>query len=599
MRWFFRDISGDPSEKEITQKDQFNNDEVGLAEALVRETIQNSSDAQMVASRPVRVRFAFVTVETESGQKLYRNMLDGLAVHLDACKILVPTLPLRILVVEDFETTGLAGSVETKDNSQFSGFWRRFGRSNKQGGKLGRWGLGKLVFTSASSIQSVFGLTRRAGEDCSWFMGQAVLKNHLIGSAELDSVGFWCRSDDSRPGLPTSDASIVAEIGKCSKLQRTIEPGLSLIIPWILPEIEAKHLIAAAIRNYYFPILTGRLVVEVDDVRIDHKTFDEVSASLPNDVISPTVLAFVRSIDTRRQNNPDKILPRDWPKKGLALSFLEQEIENLRLKFSSGELLMFRTPLLARAKGEAAAETYVDLFLQYAPGQKASTLVVRGSITVPGEGRKMALPDAMAALLADQELISRLLGDAENPAHTSWNERAEKLRVGWEGGGALLRQVRRVLGDLYNVLAETIERDDPDALVDFFSIPKRDQGSVSRPNKPSAGPPEDLPPAKPKPFQISRLQDGFVIQAAKGLQKEDLPEKISVRVAYDILAGNPFNRFSDLDFNFFGDIRIDRENVHCKITGANTLELEPSASDFRVGAYGFDPNRDLIVEAWS
>src|ERR1700675_3357221 len=101
MRLFFRDISDDPSEKEITQKDQFNNDEVGLAEALVRETIQNSSDAQMAASHPVRVRFAFVTIESESGQKFYRDMLDGLAVHLNACKISVPTLPLRILVVED------------------------------------------------------------------------------------------------------------------------------------------------------------------------------------------------------------------------------------------------------------------------------------------------------------------------------------------------------------------------------------------------------------------------------------------------------------------------------------------------------------------
>ena len=45
MEWYFRDISDDPSEKELTQQDQFNNDEVALAEALVRETIQNSTDA--------------------------------------------------------------------------------------------------------------------------------------------------------------------------------------------------------------------------------------------------------------------------------------------------------------------------------------------------------------------------------------------------------------------------------------------------------------------------------------------------------------------------------------------------------------------------
>jgi hypothetical protein len=53
--WYFRDISDDPSEKELTQQDQFNNDEVVLAEALVRETIQNSTDARLADDAPVRV----------------------------------------------------------------------------------------------------------------------------------------------------------------------------------------------------------------------------------------------------------------------------------------------------------------------------------------------------------------------------------------------------------------------------------------------------------------------------------------------------------------------------------------------------------------
>jgi hypothetical protein len=36
MHWYFRDISDDPSEKELTQQDQFNNDEVALAEAILQ-----------------------------------------------------------------------------------------------------------------------------------------------------------------------------------------------------------------------------------------------------------------------------------------------------------------------------------------------------------------------------------------------------------------------------------------------------------------------------------------------------------------------------------------------------------------------------------
>ena len=43
--WRFRTLGADEVETEPTQRDQFNNDEVGLADALVRESIQNSTDA--------------------------------------------------------------------------------------------------------------------------------------------------------------------------------------------------------------------------------------------------------------------------------------------------------------------------------------------------------------------------------------------------------------------------------------------------------------------------------------------------------------------------------------------------------------------------
>ena len=43
--WEFNKADPSSVRVEVTQRDQFNNDDVGLAEALVREVIQNSSDA--------------------------------------------------------------------------------------------------------------------------------------------------------------------------------------------------------------------------------------------------------------------------------------------------------------------------------------------------------------------------------------------------------------------------------------------------------------------------------------------------------------------------------------------------------------------------
>ena len=181
VKWFFRDITDDPSEKELTQQDQFNNDEVALAEALVRETIQNSTDARRDAAVPVRVSFRIVEASGDAAA-VFGHVLGSLSSHLEACQIEVPqeSAPSRFLVIEDFETTGLTGAVNIKDDGQFCGFWRRFGRSNKDASQGGRWGLGKLVFPLASSIRMLIGLTRRAGDPLTYLMGQAILRNHAI-----------------------------------------------------------------------------------------------------------------------------------------------------------------------------------------------------------------------------------------------------------------------------------------------------------------------------------------------------------------------------------------------------------------------------------
>jgi hypothetical protein len=257
VEWYFRDISNDPSEKELTQQDQFNNDEVILAEALVRETIQNSTDARRSDDDAVRVRFALAEPESPPAHRFFVNLLDGLAPHLKACGIAMPDGSRKFMVIEDFETTGLKGAIDRKDDGQFCGFWRRFGRSNKKGSLGGRWGLGKLVFSSSSSIRTLIGLSRRADSPQACLMGQAILKNHRIDGVEMDSVGFWCRQH-AKKGLPSTDPPFCEDFARIAGLERKTETGLSLVIPYVLPEIEQEHLIAAVLKNYYFPILSSR-----------------------------------------------------------------------------------------------------------------------------------------------------------------------------------------------------------------------------------------------------------------------------------------------------------------------------------------------------
>ena len=192
-------------------------------------------------------------------------------------------------------------------------------------------------------------------------------------------------------------------------------------------------------------------------------------------------------------------MPSTWQKEGISADTLGPDAtEKLREHYKAGKLLSVRAPLRVKPQGGIAAESYVDLFLKNAtPGERVQTLVVRGSITVPTEGKKITLPDSHAALVAIDELVSKFLGDAENPAHTQWNERAEKLRLGWEGGGIALRRVRAALPELYALVAERVERDDPLALLEFFSIPKsKDAGATP----PTTGRPLTYRPPHPSYF---------------------------------------------------------------------------------------------------
>lgn len=601
MEWFFRDISDDPSEKELTQQDQFNNDEVALAEALVRETIQNSTDARLDDAVPVRVRFVIAEPTSDTSTEFFSDLLAGLAPHLSACGLPIPSGSQKFLIIEDFETTGLEGAIDVKDNGQFCGFWRRFGRSNKKGSSGGRWGLGKLVFSSSSSIRTLIGLTRRAEAPDNCLMGQAILRNHVINEVEIDSVGFWSQPGPKN-GLPNTSAKACSEFGRMLDLERTNQTGLSLIIPYVLPEIEPAHLVSATLKNYYFPILTGSLVVSVDDTVISSETFDQVSGGLGSDAIPQSVLSFVRQLQSARKAAPSLVLPASWQNNQITGEFLGEEAASaLRAQYKAEEMLYVRAPLSVKLKadGGRSRETYVDIFLRPArPGERSQTLVVRGRITVPTEGKKAHLPECHAALVADDPLISQLLGDAENPAHTQWNERAEKLRANWISAPSVLRRVRALLHEMHSIVADRIERDDPLALLDFFSIPRKKNDN--RPSKDSEKGSTDFPPARPKPFRIERRSGGFTILPNPKYPPAGFPLKIHVRCAYDVLNGNAFKRFSDDDFSFYnGKLAIEKQNADFWPTDPNEADIEARSADFKIQVIGFDGNRDLVVEAQS
>lgn len=145
-----------------------------LSEALVREGIQNSLDAAQRESggvRQVHVRIQFVPAAPENVREYLAKQFHTAEENFEH-GLSQPDLDSLFkndcgyIAFEDFGTRGLTGDVnewrlERAEQNAFFSFCRAEGRSGKSGENLGRWGIGKQVFPTASRLHAIFGLTVR------------------------------------------------------------------------------------------------------------------------------------------------------------------------------------------------------------------------------------------------------------------------------------------------------------------------------------------------------------------------------------------------------------------------------------------------------
>lgn len=605
MELLFRPLPANEMERPPTQRDQFDNDDVELVDALVREAIQNSLDANDLGqSATVQVCFDIRRFDGAERAEVFR-LLQGEQLNRHLVAIGLPEIEehddLLTLTVEDFGTKGLTGRWDGRDDKPFCDFWRRMGMSHKGGQSLGRWGLGKLVFSSSSRGRVFFGLTVRHDDAEELLMGQAVLTHHTLDGALLDSHAFYAVRGEDDYQLPEREAEALADFKRVFGLRRVSEPGLSVVVPALRDNITLDRIAKGVVRNYFFPILFGRLVVHVGDQVIDAASFASMAERLDAERFYGGHLAeFIQEMKATRdgQFEPPLVLPSDWNKKEKDLEMLlGDQLDALRKIFNEGALVMVRAPILMKKKGGEELPSFVDAFLKRAPGDHPS-LFVRHAIVLSAEQKFFKQSKTFGALIADDQPVSEFLGDAENPAHTGWSASAEKVATKWRSAPDRLRDIRYLLKRLYNVLVCAVETVEKDALVSIFSLPADDGSKEASPkgNKVRAPNVPSIPPAV-RTYRLTRLADGFRVQHGT-VSEEDLPMTVRVRVAYDVLRGNPFKKHNAADFDFTKKgVLIESLGANVSAPAANVLLMEVKHTHFVINVTGFDPNRDLIIDA--
>lgn len=607
--WSFNPSYPSDVDMEVTQMEQFDNDNIDIGSSLVREVIQNSMDAHKNTER-VEVHFSIRDVTDARNYKvnLLHENLKPIEQHLVACGKSIPDdNPVRMLCIEDYNTTGLTGSIDKKDDKNFSKFWRASGTSEKKGKAGGRRGLGKVVFAASSKTRTFFGVTRRQGDDELLAMGQVILKTHSIGKRKYKPHGFWhedCRTNTEDLQLPTSDEAEIDNLRYISGFKRTAESGLSIIIPYPRDNIKERNLIDNVLENYYFSILSNQLVVKVNKTVISVDTFENVykkstrtKSSIPLDFVSSVSSLLRFNQAPVRANTVDlKKFPKNL--------FSKSQIEKMRESYKSNEIIHVVVPIMLREKGQNFDyKGEYNLFLRsLKKNETAFNFFARGPILLPGERRQYGVNCHAGFIAQTGKIADSFLGDAENASHTKWDASADLLQDRWQDYREPLRVMRNSLGELFNLVAKQEESKDNDVLGKFFSIPRDRSRTGSEPPNDEQGIAENQYPSSSSPnlgFEILKHESGFTLVPQEANHPEKKLQVIRVEMAYNRVGGNALGHYNKLDFDLNDPSTIQAVclNGEVEIIESNVLDIHPKHPEFSVNVTLADTYRDLFVRA--
>jgi hypothetical protein len=594
------------------------------ATALVREALQNALDAGKSAGQSggvVRVRIGLFRHSHALPAAAANHWFNTLRPHLtvagnglrDAPKIYEPC---DFLVIEDFGTSGLTGDTESDSadgaRNNFVDFMRSDGRTRKEAGDRGSWGVGKNVFPRSSRINAFIAYTVRRDDDRRLVMGKSILKIRRVGGEQYQPACYLGAAWDPREvPRPTEDAEVEERLRRDFYLSRRDEPGLSVILPWPDPDIGFKELFRAVATEYYYAILAGGLQVTLVDNAAEYVlTADSITGMVaerwPDQAPSVELAAW-----SLQEHEPFVLLPppANGPQKWDSDLVPPDVRAAIGAALLQQERVTVRVPLHVQAAAGSAVPTLFHIFLeQHDRDRTLSPSFFREQLCISGVKRAVGFPRVRALVVIEDEPLAELLRAAEPPNHTDWDIKTANFKNVYRHGNHVVTFVKTAVKQLMGFVRAGDDEPDLTVAMDFFAITERDDDSPPGGKRKQKKPGEETPPefpgiqARPRSYAIAPVERGFVVR--RSATGGTLPRTLYVTMAYDVLFGSPWKQFEPADFDL---TRRNRSGLEVAAAGgvafnaldANRVQLTLDGSDFEFSIRGFDANRDLIVRAYN
>lgn len=627
--------------------DEFFNDGQVLSEisSLVRESIQNSIDARMVKNSPVRMRFCVGSQGGKVNEEYFSSLYPHVAASLDTEGTPRPSSPSHYLVIEDFNTTGLQGSLSPGKNEKNpkevgDSFWYfewASGQSNKIAGTRGSWGVGKIVFAAASSYKSymVYSIRdkKKAPETgtSEILFGHSILKYRNVGGVRVKPDRPWMRVNHDKEFVPTSDQRTIESFAKDWRIDRKFgQLGTSIVIPFCKPALTIDKLLQCIIQDYFIAILDGILECELvgpDEIvrQLRSDNLVELIENLTEDQLtdsskSKEELIALCNVYRQRILGGTKIFqiqqhssrPNDWQEL-LITSEIKEKILSALEEGATVELQIDTGVPADLHHMHPSIDNFTILLKRIDNFGVIRTVFSRQGILIPRANSESKLRACVSIVVIEDgetRRLAQLLSDAEGPAHKEWSSTADRFKGKYrplQAGRATISWVRNsVIGIHSHIQPDQNEADDR-SLSKFFPMPTGESARGSKKESEDGRGKTGTPkggvggtggggPRKPKTgVVVQAIPTGFKL-LADDVTKLRKGATFRVQVAYTVRGGDSLRSWDDDDF-----LLADRLEQH-SIVGAHVAALENIATitltdpNFAVCWTGFDPIRDLTVD---
>lgn len=628
-RWHFRERRpGDDYSNPISGEFFSDGSLDSPASALVREALQNADDAGRGIERgsaPVHVRITLHSGNCALPSSVGRTWFEYLLPHLRSSdsgirRECIPDLhkPMDCLLVEDFGTCGLTGDylADRVDGGRnnFVDFMRSDARHHEQKDSLGSWGVGKNVFPRSSRVNAFVAFTTRHEDMKTIAMGKCILQiRNVEGRSYQPSCYLAASWDSDKVPHPITDANQLVSIRRDFCLTRCGEPGLSVAIPWLDPDITFDSIREAVLSQFYFAILADSLRVTLSNgsETIDLNSDSLMTYSAASKELSPIVALASRAL---RFCDQDRFHLSPPPSREAAQKWGEELIDPairdaINSRLQNREVVTVRAHLAIRPKARPKATPSIpasfDIYLEHADGERRlKPAFFRKDLLISNPKGAPGAPGVRAMVVVDDGPLAELLRAAEPPNHTDWDPKTRGFKDLYYHGPGVIQFVKRSVVELMGLVRASANKPDPSIALDFFSLPEPNARAFAgrRATKRDGSGAEVVQVDRKEVisrFTIADVQDGFAIRP--GSSEADPPATLLVEVAYDVLNGIPWKQWEPADFYFgLGPEALPvRAEGGAKVLGYrdNSFRLRISSRPFEVLVTGFDPNRDLIVRA--